>query len=108
MGSSFVSPRRAMMAEGDRFLLHAPEQVEVDLEPGHEHQQDLADLAEEIGDRSRLAEDFQAIRSDQHAAQQQTNDGRDAQAIAELGDDDDETEPQRELDEQRQRERVRP
>src|SRR4029077_8350158 len=58
-------------AEDDRSRLRPAEQGYIDLEPGREHQQQFAQLGEEIRNRPVLAEETEHVRSQRNPEKEQ-------------------------------------
>ena len=74
-------------AEQEGLVALGQELPEVDLEPDKEHQQELAELGEEIGHLAVLGHNSEAVRPDEDAGQNVADDRRDMEAPRDVGDE---------------------
>jgi hypothetical protein len=80
----------------------APKQPEVDLQTGEEHQQQLADVRHEVGDRALRAKNAEDIGTYDDATEQQSHGGGDSRETTQPGNADDQDQPKREFRQVRQ------
>ena len=77
--------REREQREGDRRLLHLHEQLEVELEPGAEHQVEQAELAERRQRDLLRGEGPRAVRPQRHARQDQADHRGQPKKLGDLG-----------------------
>jgi hypothetical protein len=65
--------QRRENAERQHFVSGRFEQGEVHLKPGHKHQEQFADLRQEIDNRPLVAGHVESVRSDDETGEQQPN-----------------------------------
>ena len=81
----------------------AAEELDVDLETGGEHQQQLAQIRKEVGDRSILTEQAEHMRPEDDAGEQQPNHRGEPDAAGKWRNADDDRHDDGELCQRRQR-----
>jgi len=94
--------------ENDRTVLSPSKKVDVDLEPGREHQHQLPEVCEELLDWLGRPGDAENMRPQKDAEGQQQNEFRNSEAARKRRRADDDGDDDRELCHTRQGQQVRP
>src|SRR5215813_3637447 len=100
--------QRREETEGQHLISGCLEEREIHLEPGHEHQQQLANFPQEVDNRPLVADHVEPVRSDCETSQQQPDRRRKPQPSRQRRNADDDDEHDGELCQERQREKVGP